>query len=1355
MNIATENILKQIAVRINCNGEVGSGVLYFPENNPAFVYVFTAKHCLCGKKFDKTFKATDITIDKIFNQSTGIFSEYQCLDRDEVIQTDNEDDIAVIVIKKAAISGMIGNALDYKLVEKNDNKYPVHFRGFPQLTENKTDRPFEAEFVEEIKSHTQRFLLNSSNKLDSFYTPSAQNMAGASGSGLFIVRENIPYLLGILTDIDKIDAFFGTKISVLNEWFVKNHLPALSYDSFQEAALKTSVDAYIKETVEKMARDFLPAGQFDKPIEEIDLSTGITFPELKTFSKRDKVVKICQDYLLSKCCLWMQGDVGIGKTHLSYLTASTFSNRFWLDLSDFDAAPSFQYLLTTLCSAFGAVVPTDATKATDLIHQHLPEGAIIVLNDLPDLTGQARIQSALSTFILKGVPKGIKIIVTSNYSPGKTIQETVDQELLEYTIPMFDDDECKEVLLAYGATEDIDELSGVIVELTDGHPLIINAVCRYLREQSWKIDVATLDRLFKNEYGKQLDKETYEKLLVSTEDEQSRQLLFRSKIIIGNFKEREIHVVGNVEPAIENLNQKIIRLSGLWLKPLQDGNFQLSALVKRLGENLSQTLSEAINKALGDDIISQSPLSPATAFKALRYFDRAKSYNQAAFLLIKILNSSLDNPKLYFNWGFALFWYYDALPESMHPFAKLYIRFMQINLSLMENRETDFLINDLNEIAKHQDIGDAGKGIISLMNFRLNLDKNPVGSMDSYINAITQLSPIMDEAEETGISEITKLRDVIWLTFYNLKTKQEYEAWFTSFGKSGIDPASMNIDQNEGYMLAGIALHRNLLAPVPLEKWPEVEDTLLLILTRAIDYKLYLIAAYAIRNLIQLIFCTSKDISKVLNIIQEYGSFVDDEPIYNFLVYDELGRQYKYAGQKENALIELSKVADEPIPEMFTEKPGFLIAYSELVSSKSEELAHHYIVEGLRLVLNKEYYTPLEQMKLYGEVGLSYFLIGKPYEAMKSLEKSFDMLLNEYDNSDGFKVTIIRNGHNINYISKVITEGVPPERTSNDDYYVPPTRGSFFFNDEKVLKGGFYFEERRYINCIIYQTTNEFYGDYQASKKWALKSIEIALALNSAEYASLLYRNLFYIVQDRDYSKAIDLYYQIKDAYIARENEPVKGNGALPNRPPGLVDYTKNDFSFFEEVMIPIFIQVAQDIINGIISPDGYEQIISEIFDNPAIRVTDTETFNFFRTLFERVLLSDISRAQFQDLISSYKGGSLDQVMMVGYILYSIKSNAAEAAEVQLAIIARLEKFHAKNFAGFYKFMIVPFFESFWLKKFDTHKKEFSDNAFWIDKSAPSFLNAKPTDKLRKIFRTLRHHLPLKTTVDHDDWIDS
>jgi hypothetical protein len=68
--------------------------------------------------------------------------------------------------------------------------------------------------------------------------------------------------------------------------------------------------------------------------------------------------------------------------------------------------------------------------------------------------------------------------------------------------------------------------------------------------------------------------------------------------------------------------------------------------------------------------------------------------------------------------------------------------------------------------------------------------------------------------------------------------------------------------------------------------------------------------------------------------------------------------------------------------------------------------------------------------------------------------------------------------------------------------------------------------------------------------------------------------------------------------------------------------------------------------------------------------------------------------------------------------------------------------------------MIVPFFESFWIKKFETHKGEFSDNDFWINRSLPSLNQSDVAQKLRKLFRTLRHHLPLKTTSIQDDWIE-
>ncbi|MBS1529136.1 MAG: hypothetical protein JSU01_02410, partial [Bacteroidetes bacterium] len=252
MNITTENILKQVVVRIQCNGEKGSGVIHFPENNLGSVYVITAKHCLLGKKFDRSFVNSDIKIDKIYNQTRDTFSEYRCTDDDKIVLTDNEDDVALIIIQKASLLEKTGNYLDFKLIDKNQDKLPVHFRGFPHFTENETDRPFDARFVEEIKSHTQKFQLDSLSKMDSYYSPSSTNMAGTSGSGLFVIRENAPFLIGILTDIDQVDSFFGTKLSVLNDWLIEEKLPSLTFYSLREAAAKIELESRVNDAIEKI-----------------------------------------------------------------------------------------------------------------------------------------------------------------------------------------------------------------------------------------------------------------------------------------------------------------------------------------------------------------------------------------------------------------------------------------------------------------------------------------------------------------------------------------------------------------------------------------------------------------------------------------------------------------------------------------------------------------------------------------------------------------------------------------------------------------------------------------------------------------------------------------------------------------------------------------------------------------------------------------------------------------------------------------------------------------------------------------------------------------------------------------------
>ncbi|KFF76067.1 hypothetical protein HX13_01630 [Chryseobacterium sp. P1-3] len=61
-----QNIPQLATIKIMCNGEIGTAVLYFPDADLDYVYVLTAKHCLTGKDFNKEFITTDIKLEKIF-----------------------------------------------------------------------------------------------------------------------------------------------------------------------------------------------------------------------------------------------------------------------------------------------------------------------------------------------------------------------------------------------------------------------------------------------------------------------------------------------------------------------------------------------------------------------------------------------------------------------------------------------------------------------------------------------------------------------------------------------------------------------------------------------------------------------------------------------------------------------------------------------------------------------------------------------------------------------------------------------------------------------------------------------------------------------------------------------------------------------------------------------------------------------------------------------------------------------------------------------------------------------------------------------------------------------------------------
>jgi len=118
--MTSEQLFQYATVKIKCN-EIGSALIYSPDESLEYLYIFTAKHCILGKKFDQTFVNKDITIEKIYNPSTEQWHSFTLTETDIVIcSTSDISDIAILIIPKRKIFELSGLTYPFQVVEKQD-----------------------------------------------------------------------------------------------------------------------------------------------------------------------------------------------------------------------------------------------------------------------------------------------------------------------------------------------------------------------------------------------------------------------------------------------------------------------------------------------------------------------------------------------------------------------------------------------------------------------------------------------------------------------------------------------------------------------------------------------------------------------------------------------------------------------------------------------------------------------------------------------------------------------------------------------------------------------------------------------------------------------------------------------------------------------------------------------------------------------------------------------------------------------------------------------------------------------------------------------------------------------------------
>lgn len=1086
-----------------------------------------------------------------------------------------------------------------------------------------------------------------------------------------------------------------------------------------------------------------------------EFAPDFSLPILSPISQRQETVNEHLAKLEVTSILWITGGIGTGKTGLAYLLGKHFEpGVFWIDMRDYLEGDFALQIVKQLCSHLGVEAQSSFTGTLSNLVGKLPVGAVFILNDFPNVAGKEKLKQGFTRLLQALDQGGVKVIITSNYPLYSELEVALHQRIIPLTIQPFTDEEVGDVLRYYGGDDSFVKDNQLVVNaVTDGHALLINAAARYLRDHDWDLSDQAFTDLFKSNYGQEYTSEIYSRIIDTTQNEETKNLLYRMAAVLGSFSDNEIAVVGAVDPVITGIHERSQLLKGFWLQESDRGRFQLSPMVKRLPSNLTEASWQAIKAALGDHILSKGRLSQIDASTALSYYLEGKEFVKLAGVLLRVLEESTKNPALFFDWGFALFWYYAAIPSEVPPFFKVMIRAFQIQVSLAAGRDTDYLGSDLEQLLQEEGGDTVAKAYGCLTISHLTLRKDPVKSFRYLIQAKHGIAALDRQVSAVYVSE-NNWKDYIWTSFYSLRTQSQFVNWFAQFdqikGEIDIDA----LEQVGQYVAAAHNLVQ-VAAGTTNENATDTVNTLETVYRAAIDADLPLMAVYAVRYLISIQADHFKDLQAAEQYIVDNVALIESKPIYTYLLKEQYGRQLFYVGKKEEALKVLSEVIDIPVASPFLEGVEGYRVYAQLISESNEAIAHDYICKALEKVLGDPSNGEVLRVKIQAEVGISFWLNGDNTKALYQLAAAYERLMKIYSGSQEEQAAIIRLASDANYIKAMLIDGKPPTKTADGGDYAIPTRGHYFHDNANLLADGFYFEERRFMGTIVFEEAFWYLNYYASARTWAFYGMEICLSLAESKYFPVLLKTLSYLVIDRQYVKAINLYGEIErrlQQIKQRIDEGENLEGFIQAR---ALMSVKSDAFFYQVVVQPIAITIVHDVVVKRATIADYRPLLKDVFTAmEGIHLFDPASLEFLRQLFDAVLFQGINRQQLEDLVKTYTGPYVSQMTSTGYLLQSISADAQGSAWLHLSIH---KEFEATQHLcpPFFKFEVLSFLEGFWIQKFEDYSQQVEDRAFWRSKSIPYIQAAEPSQKIKSLFKTIVHHLNVPTPPSIDDWLDS
>lgn len=267
---------EKYCVRVICNGNIGSGVLIAGKTT---FYVFTAAHCL-GKE---ELKIENISIEKQ-DDYRSVFKNIKVI---EIKELDYDKDFALIEIDFQEEDKLLYEYdLGYRFITDTD----VKFCGYQGVNNNEY-RPFPSKIITiSDSSNCFKIKLTEGETFHQGGEFGRHVASGLSGSGLFTIRHNTPFLIGILNSVVE-DQAWNNDINCCSVHHIQNYFKSYvdlsdlnELRSWTENLEKTYIEEEITAFEESKSDFFEKLNRKNKVIySNIEIANSNTTRQIKRY----------------------------------------------------------------------------------------------------------------------------------------------------------------------------------------------------------------------------------------------------------------------------------------------------------------------------------------------------------------------------------------------------------------------------------------------------------------------------------------------------------------------------------------------------------------------------------------------------------------------------------------------------------------------------------------------------------------------------------------------------------------------------------------------------------------------------------------------------------------------------------------------------------------------------------------------------------------------------------------------------------------------------------------------------------------------------------------------------------------